>query len=79
MAKLSQTIVNIEDCKQLIKSSGSVGSNYIEANESLSKIDFRYRIKICRKESMFWLRLLSGFNDDEKEQIELLINEAEEL
>ncbi|UCG09465.1 MAG: four helix bundle protein [Desulfobacterales bacterium] len=46
-----KTIANIEDGKQLIKASGSVGSNYIEANESLSKKDFKFRIKICRKES----------------------------
>ena len=48
--KLSKTIGNIEDGKQVIRSSGSVGANYIEANESLSKKDFVMRIKICRKE-----------------------------
>ena len=31
---------NIEDGKQLIRSSGSVGANYIEANDSLGKKDF---------------------------------------
>ncbi len=49
--KLSKTIGNIEDGKQVIRSSGSVGANYIEANESLSKKDFIMRIKICRKEA----------------------------
>ena len=34
---LPNTLANIEDGKQLIKSSGSVGANYREANESLSK------------------------------------------
>jgi four helix bundle protein len=55
---LRKTIGNIEDGKQLIRSSGSVGANYIEANESLSKKDFILRIKICRKEakeSRYWL------------------------
>ena len=42
---------NIEDGKQLIRSSGSVGANYIEANKSLGKKDFAMRIKICRKEA----------------------------
>jgi len=42
--KLSKTIGNTEDGKQLIKASGSVGSNYIEANEALSKKDFIMRI-----------------------------------
>jgi len=45
--KLKKTIANIEDSKQVVKSSGSVGANYIEANEALSKKDFRMRIKIC--------------------------------
>ncbi len=57
--KLNGTIANIEDGKQLIRSSGSIGANYIEANEALSKKDFVMRIKICRKEakeSRYWLK-----------------------
>jgi four helix bundle protein len=34
---LPKTIADIEDDKQLIKASGSLGANYIEANESLGK------------------------------------------
>ena len=37
---LPKTIANVEDIKQLVKSSGSVGANYREANEALSKKDF---------------------------------------
>jgi len=48
---LPRTISIIEDSKQLVKSSGSVGANYIEANESISKKDFAFRIKISRKEA----------------------------
>ena len=44
--KLHKTIANIEDCKQLARASGSVGANYIEANEAISKKDFTHRIKI---------------------------------
>jgi len=61
MKKLTKTLANIEDGKQLIKASGSVGANYIEANESLSKKDFLLRIKVCRKEakeSRYWLKLI---------------------
>ena len=46
---IPKTLANIEDTKQVVRSSGSVGANYIEANESLSKKDFVMRIKICRK------------------------------
>ena len=59
--EIPRTIANIEDGKQLIRSSGSVGANYIEANESLSKKDFIYRIKDSRKEakeSRYWLSLI---------------------
>lgn len=48
---LPKTTANFEDGKQVIKASGSVGGNYREANESLSKKDFVMRIKICRKEA----------------------------
>ncbi len=81
--KLTKTVANIEDKKQVIRSSGSVGANYIEANEALSKKDFLMRIKICRKESKeskYWLKLIDT-NDNlelEKEK-EKLIKEAGEL
>lgn len=58
---LPRSISNSEYSKQLVRSSGSVAANYIEANESLSKKDFVMRVKICRKEakeSILWLRLL---------------------
>ncbi|MGR3316972.1 MAG: four helix bundle protein, partial [Candidatus Anammoxibacter sp.] len=45
---ISKTISNIEYGKQVVRASGSVGANYIEANEALSKKDFVMRIKICR-------------------------------
>ena len=81
--KLPKTTANIEDGKQLIKASGSVGSNYIEANEALSKKDFRFRIKICRKEakeSRYWLKLVDtqGVPEQEEERKDLE-QEATEL
>jgi len=81
--RLKNTPANIEDRRQLIKASGSVGANYIEANEALSKKDFLMRIKICRKEakeSRYWLRLIDTDNNDELEQErKTLENEASEL
>jgi four helix bundle protein len=64
---LPKNITNTEYSSQVVRSSGSVGANYIEANESLSKKDFLMRIKICRKEakeSAYWLRLIMETNDD---------------
>lgn len=80
---LPKTISNIEDVKQLVRASGSVGSNYIEANEALSKKDFIMRIKICRKEakeSAFFLRLINETDEhDNGKETERLIQEAIEL
>jgi four helix bundle protein len=81
--KLPKTLANIEDSRQLVNASGSVGANYIEANEALSKKDFVMRIKICRKEakeSRYWLRLVdtNGEPNLEREREELM-QEATEL
>ena len=57
---LRKDMPNYEIVKQLVRSAGSVGANYIEANESLSKKDFMMRVKICRKEAKetaYWLKL----------------------
>lgn len=80
---LPKTIANSEDARQVIKSFGSTGANYIEANEALSKKDFSMRIKISRKESKeskFWLRLINETNELENhKEAGRLIQEASEL
>lgn len=79
---LPQTTANVEIKKQLIRSGSSVGANYIEANESLSKKDFSMRIKICRKEtreSIYWLKLIEVSSDDHEELRRQLIQESNEL
>ncbi|VXB22867.1 Four helix bundle protein [Flavobacterium sp. 9AF] len=80
--KLPKTISNIEDGKQLIRSSGSVGANYIEANEKLGNKDFLFRAKIARKEakeSKYWISLLHEMNIEFQEVSKALIEESEEL
>jgi len=83
LKSLDKTIANLEDAKQVVRSSGSIGANYIEANESLSKKDFIYRLKISRKEakeSRFFLHLID-FEKSEKqvEDCNWLIQESTEL
>ena len=78
---LPKTITNIENGKQLARSAGSIGANYIEANEALSKKDFMMRAKISKKEakeSGFWLTLSEPLQGEQKEK-DLLITEATEL
>jgi len=81
--QLPRTVGNVEDVKQLVRASGSIGANYIEANESLGKKDFAMRLKIARKEAKetrYWLRLL---DTGQKEAVEAertkLLSEASEL
>jgi four helix bundle protein len=79
--ELPRTIGNVEDARQLVRSSGSVGANYIEANEALSKKDFVLRIKICRKEAKetrYWLRLIEA-KDHVSPERDALVQEAQEL
>jgi four helix bundle protein len=81
--QLPRTICNIEDVKQLARSSGSVGSNYIEANEALSRKDFKMRIKICKKESKesgYHLRLLdTGSKPELDKERDWLVGESVEF
>ena len=80
--QLPQNVINKEIISQLIRASGSVGANYREANDALSKKDFNHRIKITRKESKetyYWLELLHEANPEYKEEINKLSGEALEL
>jgi four helix bundle protein len=81
--QLPRTLSNAEDVKQVVRSSGSIGANYIEANEALSKKDFKHRIRICRKEAKetrYWLRLLDTQDKQTLNvQRDQLIQESTEL
>lgn len=80
---LLKVVSNLEYSRQLIRSSASVGANYIEANESFSKKDFLLRIKICRKEakeSIYWLNLVDiEYNQDLEKKRKDLAQEGKEL
>ena len=81
--KINQDIVNAQDIRQLVRSSGSVGANYIEANEKLGEGDLKHRLKIARKEakeSILWLSLLYiAENSTLETERQRLIKEANEL
>lgn len=79
---LPRTVATVEDVKQLVRASGSVAANLIEANEALGAKDRVMRFKTARKEAkecQLWLRLLLSDGVDETEQRELLAREAREL
>src|SRR5467141_2247340 len=81
--QLPRTISNTEDVRQLVRASGSVAVNWIEADEALSKKDFLMRVKICRKEakeSRLFLRLIDpGLTKSTASSRESLAKEAREL
>ena len=80
--RLPKNVTNIELISQEVRAAGSVGANYIEANESLSKKDFANRIKICRKEakeSRYWLRLIVSSNLEFENEAKVLMQGSTEL
>jgi len=81
--QLPRTVSNTEDVRQLVRASGSVAANWIEADEALSKKDFLTRVKICRKEpeeSRLFLRLVDvGLSKNNVAARESLGTEAREL
>ena len=81
--KLKMDVANIEDVRQLVRASGSVDANYIEANENVGPGDLRFRMKISRKEakeSMHFLGLVEVFEVKEMEmERAALVNEASQL
>jgi four helix bundle protein len=81
--RMPRCIGNFEDGKQLVRASGSVGANYIEANEGLGEKDFVLHVKISKKEAKearYWLRLLDLAEKPELEKERVaLMTEAGEL
>lgn len=67
---------------QLVDAGTSVGANYSEADEGVSKKDFRNKIGICKKEAKetkYWLRMMATAVPDEKRAARVLWQEAKEL
>jgi four helix bundle protein len=81
--QLPRSVSNTEDVRRLVRASGSVAANWIEADEALSKKDFLMRVKICRKEAKenrLFLRLIdAGIDKSNLANREALATEAREL
>ncbi len=79
---LPKNTINNIFASQIIRSSCSVGANYIEANESLGKKDFLMRTRISRKEAketIYWLKLIIENNTELENRINPLLQETTEL
>lgn len=67
---------------QLVRSSTSIGANYIEANSASSKKDFKNKVHIAKKEaeeSKHWLKMLIKAQEGDKARISDLYTECNEL
>ncbi|MBN1526948.1 MAG: four helix bundle protein [Candidatus Omnitrophica bacterium] len=68
--------------KQLMRSGTSIGANIEEAQGGISKSEFIHSMNIAKKEAretIYWLRLLAEFDYVNKEKVNKLIGECEEL
>jgi four helix bundle protein len=80
--QLPKNIANLELSSQIIRSAGSIGANYREANDALGKKDFIMRLRISRKEAketQYWLQLILHGNNELEESINPLLDESSQL
>jgi four helix bundle protein len=67
---------------QLIRAATSPGANYLEADESGTRKEFRYRISLCKretKEARYWLRMIVCACPENRDDAAILWQEATEL
>lgn len=82
LMKIKKNEINRNLISQLIRSATSVGANYCEANNAVSKKDFKNKIFICRKEiqeTKYWFELLAESNPEARKSLGSLWKEAQEL
>jgi four helix bundle protein len=79
---LPKTVITEPLIRQIVRSSTSVGANYGEADDSISKKEFRQKIGTCKKEARetkHWLRMIAAAEPDSASQARDLWKEAHEL
>jgi four helix bundle protein len=80
--KVPKDVVSIPLIGQLVRAGTSIGANYNEADEAVSKKEFRNKIGTCKKEakeSKHWLRMIAAAEETMKTEARLLWQEAKEL
>ena len=80
--KIPQSPVNNRLIEQLVGAGTSVGANYCEADDAVSRKDFKNKIGTCRKEARetkFFLRMVATAEPDLKPEARVLWQEAKEL
>ena len=80
--KVQENTVTRPLINQIVRSGTSIGANYCEANNAVSKKDFRNKIHISKKEAQetkHWLRMISAAVPEQKEKAKILWKECQEL
>ena len=80
--KIPKDPVTVPLISQIVRSGTSVGANYCEADDAVSKKDFKNKIGTCRKESRetkLWLRMIAAAAPEFKAEARELWQEAKEL
>ena len=80
--KIPKNTVTASLISQFVRSATSVGANYCEADDAVSKKDFRNKIGLCRKESReskHWLRMIASAEESCSDDARKLWQEAKEL
>ena len=79
---IRKDIISNPIISQLVRSTTSIGANYMEANAASSRKDFKNKIHICKKEAqetMYWIKMVVECEPSQKEQAHILWREAQEL
>jgi four helix bundle protein len=80
--KIRENAVTTRLISQLVGAATSVGANYCEANDCVSKKDFKKSIGTCRKEAKearFFLRMIASADPSLKDEARVIWKEAKEL
>ncbi len=80
--KIPKDVITIPLISQLVRSGTSVGANYCEADDAETRKDFNHKIGICKKEARetkHWLRMIVIAVPQQKEEAQVLWQEAKEL
>ena len=80
--KIPRNPVNLRLISQLVGAGTSIGANYCEADDGVSRKDYKNRIGTCKKEARetkFFLRMIAVAEESLKPEARVLWSEAREL
>ena len=82
MRTIKTDVVNSPLISQVVRSGTSVGANYCEADDAVSRKEFFNKIGTCKKEARetkHWLRMLATAEEKRRKDFRPLWKEAKEL